>query len=390
MAVSSIRRARVLAFLLLAALALPVGASAKEESKIRTRLENLVGGGRHDETGSIRTHMADGDEGTYADLHLKVRRLLGDTEYLLMSDGTEIGRFTTGPEGEGSLMLDLLADGVDPRGTFMSVNDGSQDVLGAWLYGAVVDDMRRKRVKERTMLAPDETASPAGAAGASYRKLPSGMQRFVVRLKGVDAGDYDVCIDGNVEATVSTNADGNAKARFMARPTVGQGRSRGGNGIGRGPAHNRRHALDFDPRDKLIEIKPAGDSTVLFSGPMRAQIVACSAASSVLALGLDSTDPGQANATADVTTGNEDDCDLIFELDLAALLPGDYELRIDGATIDTVTVTDDGTGTGGATLLYDENPDSGENPLSFAYGAGTLVEVWDVNAGAVALSGTLP
>jgi hypothetical protein len=280
----------------------------------------------------------------------------------------------------------------------VSVTDGSTDVLGAWLYGAAVDDPARAKIKEGTTLAPDDTADPDGKVKARYMLLPNGMARFTVSLKGLDAGDYDICIDGVVEAMLTTNPDGNAKVALKTKPQVGKGKSKGksnGNhGIGKGPAHNKKKSLTFDPRDALIEVKMSGDPTVLFSGPMRAQIDtlnSCMPASTTDAMALDpAADPGQIDATGSVTTGNEDDCDAFFEVDLAMLLPGDYELHVDGALIDTTSVTDDGSGTGAASLRYDENPDSGEMLLDFPFGPGSLIEIMDLTAGGVVLSVTLP
>ena len=393
--ITTTRSGFALCLALALAIALPGIAAAKEESKIKVPLENLVGGTKHDEAGSVRTHMADGSEGQYARLSLKVKRLLANTEYLLMSDGTEIGRLTTGPDGGGRLSLDLLAADMDARGTYLTVNDGTQDVLGAWLYGARGDDAPRTRIKEVTMLLPDDAAAPDGRVHARYTLNKNGKETFRVALRGLDPGDYEVCVDGTPEASLTTNADGNAKVELRLAPSVARGK--GSRGNGKGPAHNQRSMLSFEPRDATIEIKSADDGTLLFSGPMRAQVgftavPSCTAMTTVTAMTLDpAADASQAAAVGDVTTGNEDDCDEIFEVDLAMMAPGDYEVSVDGAVVDMVTIMDDGGGTGGATLLYDENPDSGELPLTFTFGAGSLVEVREAGAGGqLVLSATLP
>ena len=50
---------------------------------------------------------------------------------------------------------DLAAAPVDPRGTFVTVNDGVSDVIGGWLFGPIELDPSRAKAKEVTDLVPD-------------------------------------------------------------------------------------------------------------------------------------------------------------------------------------------------------------------------------------------
>ena len=126
---------RLALFLCVFALALP--SAAKEESKIKVRMDKVDGGSA---SGGVRTQMS----ATSATLHLKVRHLDPSVEYVLyngasedMDDGAELSRFTPGGNGSANLKIDLLdldlgAD-ADPRGQRLSVYDGTEDVLEVWV-----------------------------------------------------------------------------------------------------------------------------------------------------------------------------------------------------------------------------------------------------------------
>jgi hypothetical protein len=365
---------------LVAAMLAPASAFAREESKIKVPLEQVNGSG--DDRGMFRSHMSDDGTTPVATMSVGVQHLEPNFEYIVMGDGVEVARFTTNDEGNGGVGLDLLATGggstgsFDPRGKFVSVNDGAADILGAWVYADPAEDPRLAKVKEWTTLAPDATAAPAGRADARYDLLPNGRSRLWITLRGVATGDYDVAVDGVAVGSLSTNSAGNARLRFDER---------GGNGKS-GPPHNKKGGLTFDPRHKTIDVSQAG--VLMFSGPMLAQIGnlgSCVASSTVTAMTLDAA---QTQGAGDVTTGNEDTCDVIFEVRVSALAAGDYDLVVDGAGVGTISVTDDGQGNLTGQLLFDENPDSGETALSFSFASGSVVEVKQGTT--LFLSATLP
>ncbi len=366
-------------------------ASAMEESKIKLPLEQVGGSG--DDRGSLRSRMMDDGATAVASMAVQVQHLAPNFEYIVMGDGVEVTRFTTNADGNGGAVVDLLATGsgatasFDPRGKFVSVNDGAADVLGSWVYADPANDPKHAKVKERTMLAPDATAAPAGSTSARYDLLPNGNSRLWITLRGVATGDYDVAVDGVAVGMVTTNTGGNARLRFDAKSSNGQSAGKGnGKGNHGGPPHNRKGSLSFDPRHKQIDVSVGG--VLMFSGPMLAQIGnlgSCVASSSVAALTLD---PAQTAGAGDVTTGNEDTCDLIFEVRVSGLAAGSYDLLVDAAVVGTITTADDGTGNIVGQILFDEVPDSGENTLGFAFAAGSLVEV--KQGATLFLSATLP
>jgi hypothetical protein len=351
-------------------------ASAKEESKIQIRLEATGGGGGV--RGDVRTKL----QGDDARLALRVRGAEPETEHVLLArmgeadtDGLEVARFTTGSNGQFTGSFDLGSAGVDPRGKYLVVSDGTNDVLAGWLYGAPADDPPKTKVKEVTSLAPDATASPDGEVDARYDMRPNGHGKLAVALRGVPAGEYDLFVDGVMVESLMTNPGGNAKATFTTKPV---------NGSAKGKPHNRKAALDFDPRRKLIELR-MGDA-LLFSGPMLAQIGGlnvCDASASDVPF---ERGPGQMEGAGTVTVGGETDCEASVEVEIQDLPAGTYDLYVDGALVTAIEVTDDG-GTLSGRADFDPNPDeAGELPLDFPTDAGTTFDVFA--AGETPMTGT--
>ncbi len=361
----------------------PARGMAKEESKIRLFMEKASGG---PERGQLRSQLGPG----VAILHVKVSHLAPGLEHILKGDGEEVARFTTNDAGNAELKIDLFATGggatptFDPRGKLVTVNDGVNDVLSAWVYADPADDPAHILIKELTSLEPDAGAAPAGSVLARYDLLPSGAARFLVALRGVVPGDYDVLVDGAPIANLTTNPGGNATVELRIRPGGGNGNS-GGNGTG--PGHKHKGPLTINPRSSQIEVQQAG--ATLFAGPMLAQIQGlgtCAAGSASADLMLD---PAQTAGSGKAVLGVEAGCDVVFTVEVSDLAAGSFDLFVDGANVGAIVVPDSGNGRGDATVTFDENPDDpAEQPLTFAVATGSAVAIRQ--AGVTILSGMAP
>jgi len=385
-------------FLLLAAAAAlgvamaPVPALAKEESKIQINLDPLSGvaGPGRSNTSKLKTLFMPGTAG----IQVQVQGLAPATEYLLLSDGIEITRFTTGSNGQANVKIDLLQLAttgdlgvavVDPRGTFVTLNDGVADVQGGWLYGPVELDPSRVLVNESTNLAPDALAAPTGSATANYMMTPNRKGKLRISTIGAPVGDYEVWIDGVLVGTMTTNPAGNASVEFRSDAPHGNS---GGNGKPNKPNKPKKQGnvklpMDFDPRMALIELLQGG--VVVFSGEMAAQIGGLNVclpfeAGAPLALA-----PGQAAGAGTVSFGQEDDCSRTFTIAVTGLAPGVYDLVVADVVVGALTVAADGTGT----VRFDTSPDDlDELPLDFSLPSGATIAI--ELGGVEVLVGTVP
>jgi hypothetical protein len=381
-------RAEIL-ILALALIALPFSAGAKEESKIQIRLTDLSGNGNGNGNGrgggavraDIRTHL----QGTKVILKLRARGLHADTEYVLLSkddegttDSAELTRFTSGSNGSANVTQNLSKTDdpeapADPRGKFLVIADAADEsieILGGWLYGEPQNDGPKTKIKEVTDLAPDGDAAPSGNVAARYDMRPNGHGKLSISMRRVPAEDYEVLVDGVLAATLTPNPAGNAKADFRTKPFRG-------NGSGKVKPHHKKQQLDFDPRRKDILIQLT-DGTPMFYGPMLAQIDglnACSPSSSDTPLTATDTDSGVA------ALETEENCETAFDVEIADVAVGSYDLYVKDVFVATFTTEDDGSGTVSGFVRFDPTPDEGEDewPLDFSVGPGSRIDV--LNAG---------
>lgn len=347
-------------------------ALAKEESKIKLRLDNVATGTDARARGWARV-MLDANRTL---LHIKVRRLQPSTEYIVTFNGVEFDRFTTAGNGHANVKFDLMGDGAtvlptDPRGQLLAINDGTEDVLAGVVSGPM--EPRWIIAKEWTDLEPE--AAVTGRAFARFRRNPNGLMIFVVGLRHLTPRtDYDVLLDGALLGTISTNGAGNGALRFKGRPSGAKG----------GPKFNPRRKwqpLPEDPRYRLIEVLEGG-TTLVFSGPMEAQIAGlndCVADLTEVAM-------TGASGSGAVRHGVGDDCDDVVEVEVAGLAEGDYDLQVNSVSVATLAVAADGTGS----LVFESDPESGEELLDFTLQSGDVVDVVDTVATSVVLSATLP
>jgi len=381
-------RAEIL-ILALALITLPLTAGAKEESKIQIRLTDVSGNGNGNGNGlgggAVRADVHTLLQGTKVVLQLRARGLDADTEYVLLckddevaTDSAELARFTSGSNGSANLTQNLSKTDdpeapADPRGKFLVIADAadeSNEIVGGWLYGAPQDDGPMTKIKEVTDLAADESASPSGSVAARYDMRPNGHGKLSISMRRVPAEDYEVLVDGVLAATLTPNPAGNAKADFQTKPNRG-------NGSGKVKPHHKKQRLDFDPRRKEILVQLT-DGTRMFYGPMIAQIE-----------GLNRCSPSSADTPLTATgTGNgvaaleiEPNCETAFDVEIADVPAGSYDLYVDDVFVATFDAADDGSGTVTGFVRFDPTPDAGEDelPLDFAVGSGSRIDV--LNAG---------
>jgi hypothetical protein len=347
----------------LLALGLVAGpAAGKEESKVQVPLDNLgVDAGA---SADLRSKLDAGG----ATLHLKAKGLVGGTEYIVLADGIEQARFVTEANGHANVMFDLLeADAAsprlpfDPRGRYVTVNDGAEDVLGAWYSTAGEPD--RTKVKEWTDLAPEAIAGD-GHADARYDRRPNGKASFRVHMRHAPDGVYDVMVADVAVGSIDTNGSGGGRIDFT---TKGKGK--------------KGMLLDFDPRGELVELEQAG--VLYFSGIMLAQIDGlnvCAASEETVSLGAAPGEGGSGSATLAV----EEDCDLELRVEMTGLAAGDHELRVDGVLLMGFTAD------GADALVLDTDPDDASEALLELDPSGGLLEVVRVSDSVAVLSATLP
>jgi hypothetical protein len=370
--------------------AIPFAAGAKEESKIKIRLVDLIdaetGNGRgHAATrADVMTHM----QGSRTILKLRARGLEAETEYVLLCkdaedsvDFAELARFTSASNGTAKLSEDLSRNGdvsapVDPRGKFLVIAEGvdeSTEILGGWLYGEPQDDGPMTKIKEVTELAADEGASPSGSVAARYDMRPNGRGKLAISMRGVPVDDYEILVNGVLVATLTPNPAGNAKADFRTRP-------RRGKGSGKVKPHNKKQLLDFDPRRKEILVQLT-DETAMFTGPMIAQIEGLNFCSSTSTDSPLLGDMGSGVASVEV----QENCETAFDVEIVDVAAGSYDLYVSDMVVATFEAADDGFGTITGSVRFDPTPDVGEGELllDFPVDSGSLVDVFDVfDAGA--------
>jgi hypothetical protein len=199
-------------------------------------------------------------------------------------------------------------------------------------------------------------------------------------------------------ATLTPNPAGNAKADFRTRPNRG-------NGSGKVKPHRKKKPLTVDPRRKEILVQLVSGPTRMFVGPMLAQIEGLNACSPTATDSPLTGDTGSGVAALEL----EENCETAFDVEIAGVPEGMYDLYVNGDYADgpiaTIDAADDGsgagTGTGTGFVRFDPSPDPGEDelPLDFEVGSGSRVEVFtvdpdaepeaDPNPDLLVLSGTL-
>lgn len=243
---------------LIAAAQGPFAAHAGEESKARLFMIPMAGGA---ERGLLRSHLVPG----LAELEITVRNLAPNHEHIVYGDGEEVVRFTTNGRGNANVLINLFATGnpanptFDPRDEFVTVNDGVNDMLAAWVFASPANDPPRPQLNEVSALT--RTAATQGTVDVRYDRLPNGNQRLAVALRDMAPGTYDVLVNDVLIASVTPNAAGVASVEL---------RSVMGGAVGNVKPHKFRGLLGSNPRGDDVDVELAGVRQ--FTGKVEAQI----------------------------------------------------------------------------------------------------------------------
>lgn len=375
---------RTLLCTLLALVATPA-LHAVELSFIRGPLENT--GIESDASGTVRSQF----KGNYIRMYACVRGLTPDTPYQITVDGNIEADFVASSEGSANVQFRLNPTGsqyaldFDPRGKEVVVTDGTSPVLSMIYSGE--GEPTELIVDERTSLVRSETLS-RGRVEARYLDQKN-KTRFILHFLGLDRGVYTLRVGGEDKATIDLSKGRSGQYTFEANkhgmvkhgPPAGKG-PKGNGSHGKGP---KRSALDFDPRGELVELV-AEDETVAFSGTMLAQIDGLPVEDEATVVDLVSTGV-DTDATGSAEVVVDEAGETTLTVSVAQLPIGDYEVWIGGAARGTLSVVDDGSGTGATvgTLVFATLTTGTEVELDFPI-AGTL-EIQQ--AGTVLLSGSL-
>lgn len=331
--------------------AVPTLALAKEEVKIKATFEAL-----NDSEASGKLRFKAGSEG--ADFQIKLSGL-ADTDHTLVVDDIERASFA-GSDGKVSLSYatpekdgkDLLT--FDPRDGDIVIRDAE----GTEILTASLDDTGRGNTKEQTELEPTELADE-GTARARFDHRPNGKERLVIHLIGAPVGDYQILFDDVQRAAVTTNSGGNAKATFKFFPAKSN-KGKKPKKAKKSKPHNQKGDLDFDGLDAFVEIVRGED--LYWSGPLRAQVPGLNVCDPEMAdTALERNEviaEGDANASFAVGAG----CVRDFDVDVAGVAAGLYQVVVAGDTVGEIEVID--LLEGGA-LAFSTDPEGDDLPLAF-------------------------
>jgi hypothetical protein len=335
----SIVNCLILTFLL--ALALP--ATAKEESKIKSRFDRVNGSGGKGNAGDVRIKLTDKE----TTVHVKARGLDSGTSYEVQvldpDDPDAVGyplRDAFSPGGNGSInfKIDPVAEGGgaerDPRGKYVQIFDldAQTEVLRALIDATagqgppVRGPVKAPHIKEQTALEPASGVS--GSAHARYDQRPNGKGRFTVQLRGAPDGDYELYLGGKPspgpatpDAAFTPNSGGSAMLSFDTKSK--------GNSNGKSKGHNKKMSLSgLSPYLEWLEIWHVGADAIYYSGYVAAQIDG---------LNVCEPDPASENVPNDIVPP-AGSVDVVFDRDTECV--GHLDVTLAGATGDLSVFVD--------------------------------------------------
>ncbi len=195
------------------------------------------------------------------------------------------------------------------------------------------------------------TGADPDANGRAKLFTNANRDRFRIKVKNLDVGQYDVLQGGVLAGVMDVKLDDDGSG------TRGDLRwdSKKGN------------PLDFDPRGQTIEVAQGGTVFLMVDFPasqtdMRIEIE----------VELDSTGfiPGaEGEAEFESKRGRME-----FEIEIEDVPAGDYTLRVDGSDVATITVTERADGTLEGEVEFSSRPEDDELLLTFDP-RGKLIEV---------------
>lgn len=290
---------------------------------------------------------------------------VADGSYALFVAGIERGtinasagrgkiEFKSDPSA-GELLLDF-----DPRGLTV-------DVIGA--AGLAFSSTMIAAGQGVTVCAFSETnvsvastgLDPDGNAKARLRTKKDCDRNFQVEIEDVPVGAYELRIDGVAKGTINVVDDGieiEGELEFESDPD-----------------DPGELFLDFDPKDRLIEVVQGGST--FFSGSFTGGTTsatsgtACEPTEEELPLLNAGVVPA---GSGDAKFRVKDDCEHDFDVEIEDVAVGNYDVFVDGTFKGTLTVVDTGFKLEGELEFSSSSDDPGELPLDFDP-HGKLIEV---------------
>lgn len=256
-----------------------------------------------------------------------------------------------------------LALDFDPRGAVLGINDGTDEVLSMIFSGEGEPD--KMRVDERTDLVRAESET---RGRVSLRYLEQNNQdRFIAHFLGLERGDYEFFVDGQLVDEISLNKGRSTQRTF--RLWKGMHAAKKNPKIGHGNDKNK--VLDFDPRGLVVDV--VREDEIIFSGEMLAQIEGINGVQ-IGEASLDLTSTGlDVDATGSALLSLDEEGVLSLTVEVGDLPAGDYDVLVGGTNRGTLTVTGAEPGST-RTLVFASEPEADELLLDFDV-FGQTVEV---------------
>ncbi|MGI9431940.1 MAG: hypothetical protein ACR2PQ_06990 [Myxococcota bacterium] len=283
-------------------------------------------------------------------LKVNVRNLAPTSSYTLRVGDQPWATFDTNRKGRAKLRFGSpakkreIALPGDPRGSTVSVHNGSDDVLETVLSGSGESD--DSRVREETLLSPT-AFSTGGRARVRFERRDDGELRFDVDLENVAPGEYRVVVGGIERGVLVTNALGHGEIEW------------------RTDSDDRDHLpLDFDPRGEIVDVLNAAGE-IVFTGDTEGQLPG------VNECGFQEVETALSpSAAAGLGSGRarlriRDDCRRDFNVEIEDVPTGPYDLFVDGVLRGTIDVVDLPGQTEGEIEFDTEVDDPGEIFLDF-------------------------
>lgn len=296
--------------------------------------------------GVVRCTLSD----TKSSLRVSVAGLAPFTEYTFYVGDTPEAKFTTDSRGSKALAFALPASprflllDFDPRGRELSVRSFSGTEVLSGLFDA--PGSANSAGAEKVSL---DASAEAASVKAAYKTATTGRRTFVVSASRLPAGH-------------SLYVDGIKRGEFVA------GRRR--LAFDTAPKSTAVNLLDFDPRDKGIDVVNDGDGSIAASGEMRAKIADVNEAEPSKTVGFIPSTVLAPDGTARTKSKVDERARRKFEVELEDVPVGTYELLV-GPDVPVkvadivVTPSTEGGTEGEVEFVNYEDNDEDHLPLTF-------------------------
>lgn len=226
---------------------------------------------------------------------------------------------------------------------------------GTVCTGGLADDFRPDGLPQEFTIALAPTGVIPDAEGTAELDLVPGRADFSVEIGNVPAGDYDVVVGGETEGTITVVATstGGGEIEFRSPQTPG------------------KELLDFDPRDKIIDVVSGGDVILTALAPEEGDFVGNgpppfdTPANQHLEIEFELTNQGvypdgSAEAEFEMNGPRVD-----FEVEVEDIPVGTYPLYVGGIKRGDIEVTEDDLGDTRGEIEFRFPPSEGEGFFDF-------------------------